>query len=89
MDWGLIWQILIGGVAGYLASLLSKGQSSGIIFNVIFGIVGGFIGGRLFNMLDIDVSDLWYGPLLAAVVGAFVMIWIYTFIKGVSGNSPK
>jgi uncharacterized membrane protein YeaQ/YmgE (transglycosylase-associated protein family) len=77
----MIWCIIVGGFAGWLASMLYKGSGSGIILNVILGIIGGVVGGWVFNLFKIQI-DSWIGPIITAVVGAFIVLFIYnTFFK--------
>lgn len=70
-----VWYLLIGLAAGWVASLIVKGNGSGLIVNLIVGLIGGLLGGWLFSLLGIvPVGTL--GSLLAAVVGAVVLLWI-------------
>jgi len=74
----LAW-IVIGGIAGWLASLVTgKDAQLGIVGNIIVGIIGAFIGGFLLSLFgvsqDRDVFDL--GTLLTAFLGAVVLLWI-------------
>ena len=47
----IIWFLLIGLVAGWLAGQLMKGRGFGIVGNMIVGVVGAVLGGFLFGML--------------------------------------
>ena len=46
---GLIYSLIIGALAGWLAGKFMKGGGFGILINIILGIVGGLISGWLFS----------------------------------------
>ena len=88
MDWlGLLLFILIGAVAGWLAGIILKGKGFGFLLNCVIGIVGSFFGGWLFKTLGISflgtvIAGGWtIGSLVAAVVGAIILLWIISLIK--------
>lgn len=69
----LLW-LLFGGVAGWLASVIvGKNAQFGVVGNIVIGIVGAFIGGLLFPH---DATQFDLGSLLAAVVGAVILLVI-------------
>ena len=76
----LIVFLLIGGLAGWLAGVITKGSGFGLAGNVIVGIVGAFVGGFCFRLLGI-VAYGFLGRLIFAVVGALVFTWLLGFIK--------
>ena len=47
----MLWTLIIGGIAGFIGSLLFKGTGSGIIINIVLGILGGWFGGWIFGQL--------------------------------------
>ena len=74
-----IWYILIGLVAGYLASLVVKGNGSGLLLNLVIGIIGGILGGWIFSLFGlIAVGTL--GSLITSVAGAIVLLWIVALL---------
>lgn len=80
---GIIWTIIIGFVAGVIAKFIMPGDNepSGFILTTILGIVGAFVATFLGQALG------WYGPnqgagLIGAVVGAIVVLAIYSFVAG-------
>ena len=77
---GIILIIIIGGIAGWLAGLITKGRGFGIIGNIIIGIVGAFIGRFLFGLFGLHAMNI-VGSLVVAIVGAVVLIIIVKFIK--------
>lgn len=46
----IVWFLLIGLVAGWLASLITKRKGKGIVSYLIIGVVGAFLGGFLFRL---------------------------------------
>ena len=73
---GLLYSILIGGVAGYFASVF-MGSHNPWYINVILGIVGGFVGGFIAKRLGNDPSnDNLIVQLLIAVGGAVLLIFL-------------
>jgi len=74
MDW--IVTLVVGGIVGWLASILMKTNAQmGIIANVVVGIVGSSLGFWLAGLLGLAA----YGAIAqwaVAVVGAVVLIWI-------------
>lgn len=74
----ILW-LIIGGLAGWVASLITgKDDSLGIPGNVIVGILGAFIGGFISSLLggpDRDLGHPDLGSFLVAVLGAVVLLW--------------
>jgi uncharacterized membrane protein YeaQ/YmgE (transglycosylase-associated protein family) len=76
----LIWMLVIGAIAGWLAGMVMKGRGFGILGNIVVGIVGAVIGGFLFNALGIAFWGL-LGTLLVAFIGAVILLFIVGLIK--------
>jgi uncharacterized membrane protein YeaQ/YmgE (transglycosylase-associated protein family) len=76
----LIWMLVIGAIAGWLAGLVMKGRGFGILGNIVVGIVGAVIGGFLFNALGIAFWGL-LGTLLVAFIGAVILLFIVGLVK--------
>jgi uncharacterized membrane protein YeaQ/YmgE (transglycosylase-associated protein family) len=77
----LLWWIVVGLIAGFLASVVMRGGGYGIIGDIIAGIVGSFIGGWLFGMLGISVGNGLVGSILVAFIGACILIAIVRAIS--------
>ena len=75
-----IGYLIIGGLAGYVGSLMFKGASSGILVNILLGIVGGILGGFLFGILGFTSTSL-LGEFITAAIGAFLLLWIVNKIR--------
>lgn len=71
----LLWFIIIGIVAGFLAGKIMRGGGFGLIVNLLLGVIGGVLGGWLFDFLGFTTSGI-LGNLLTATVGAILLLWI-------------
>jgi uncharacterized membrane protein YeaQ/YmgE (transglycosylase-associated protein family) len=73
----IITWIVLGLVAGWLASMLMRGGGYGIIGDIILGIVGALVGGFLSSaLLGVDVSGFNLTSVVIATVGAIIVIAI-------------
>jgi len=81
---GLIASIVVGGIAGWLASLITgTNEKMGCLLNIVVGILGGFIGAWLFSKLGIQrPGGEWIGPILIAFVGATVFLALLRLVLG-------
>lgn len=73
--------LIVGGIAGWLASMIMKtdGQQ-GIILNVVVGIIGGFLGGLLLPMVGLNFGGT-IGFLITALIGAVVLLAIVNLFR--------
>jgi uncharacterized membrane protein YeaQ/YmgE (transglycosylase-associated protein family) len=78
---GLIWWLLVGLVAGWLAGKIARGRGFGCIADIVLGLVGSFIGGWVFTKLDIHGFGFWYS-LAAATLGAVILVSIAHLFAG-------
>jgi uncharacterized membrane protein YeaQ/YmgE (transglycosylase-associated protein family) len=76
----LIWTIVIGILAGWLAGQVVKGRGMGLIVDLIVGIVGSFLGGFVFGLLGLATYGL-IGRLVMSVVGAVILLLLIRLIK--------
>ena len=73
----LAW-IVLGLVAGFIASKMVSGTGQGAILDIVLGVIGAVIGGWLFNTFGMaGVSGFNLDSLLVAVVGAIVLLVVY------------
>lgn len=77
---GILYWVIIGAIAGWLAGLIMKGKGSGLLMNMVIGIVGAFIGGWAFSFLGLSSNSL-LGSLATAVFGAVILLFIVKKIK--------
>ncbi len=73
---GIIAWLIVGLVAGFLASMVMRGGGYGIIGDIIVGIIGAFLGGLLTNLLGIGGSYGIIGSIVIAFIGACILIAI-------------
>lgn len=78
----LLILLIVGILAGWIASLLVKGRGLGLLGDMVVGVIGAFIGGFLFNFLGIVTTGI-LGLLIAAIVGAVVLLLIIKLIRRV------
>ena len=76
----ILWFLLIGLIAGWLAGQIMHGGGYGIIGDIVVGIVGSLIGGFLFRLLGIAAYGM-LGSIVMAVIGAVVLITILRTLK--------
>lgn len=76
----LIWFLLIGLIAGWLAGKVVRGGGFGVIGDMIVGVIGALIGGWLFGKLGIAAGGL-IGAIITAFVGAVILILLLRLIR--------
>ena len=80
---GLIGWIVLGGLAGWIASMIQGAdQQMGVFANIFIGIVGAFIGGFVFSLFGGEgVTGFNIYSFLVALVGAVILLAIVKAIK--------
>ena len=82
---GLLAWIVVGLVAGWLASRVMKGRGSGLVGDLVLGVVGALLGGFLASTL-LKMPDAVNGinitSILVAFVGAVILIALLRAISG-------
>lgn len=76
----IIWFLIIGIVAGWLAGKIMKGSGFGLIGDLVVGVIGALLGGFLFGLLGLSANGL-IGSLITATVGAIVLLFLIRLIK--------
>jgi uncharacterized membrane protein YeaQ/YmgE (transglycosylase-associated protein family) len=79
---GLMWQIAIGILAGFLAGKIMRGRGYGILMDLLLGIVGSMLGGAVFGLLGLYSSGI-VGQLVVATVGAILLIYVVRKLRTV------
>jgi uncharacterized membrane protein YeaQ/YmgE (transglycosylase-associated protein family) len=77
----MIYAIVVGLIAGWLAGQVMKGGGYGILVDILLGLVGGIIGGWLFGALGISLGGGILGSIAVAFVGAVILVAITRAIK--------
>jgi uncharacterized membrane protein YeaQ/YmgE (transglycosylase-associated protein family) len=76
----LVW-LVVGAVAGWLASTLVRGGGMGLIGDIVVGILGAFIGGWLLPRLGIHMGIGLVSVVISATIGAVVLLLILRLIR--------
>jgi uncharacterized membrane protein YeaQ/YmgE (transglycosylase-associated protein family) len=76
----IIWFILIGLAAGWLAGQFMRGGGFGMVGDIVLGVLGAVVGGFLFRLLGLSAGGL-IGSLVVATVGAIVLLALVRLIK--------
>jgi uncharacterized membrane protein YeaQ/YmgE (transglycosylase-associated protein family) len=84
---GLIAWLVVGLIAGFLASVVMRGGGYGILGDIIVGIVGAFIGGFLASLLGFG-SFGFVGSIIVAFIGACVLIAILRAVSRGTRGTP-
>ena len=82
MVMGVLGWIVLGFLAGFIASKLVNNRDQGLPLDILLGIVGAVIGGWLFNAAGatgVTGFNVW--SLLVAVVGAVVLLVVWHAIR--------
>ena len=77
----IVWFLVIGALAGWLAGILTKGIGFGILGNMIVGVVGAVIGGHIEHIIGVPIGHGFIGSLVTALVGALVLLFIINLIR--------
>jgi uncharacterized membrane protein YeaQ/YmgE (transglycosylase-associated protein family) len=78
--------IVLGGIAGWIASLImGTDASQGIFLNIVVGVVGAFLGGMAFNAFgNAGVTGFNIYSLVVATFGAVLLLWIVRLVRRTS-----
>ncbi|MGV9001491.1 MAG: GlsB/YeaQ/YmgE family stress response membrane protein [Candidatus Saccharimonadaceae bacterium] len=82
--WGIITWVIVGGLAGWVASIITKTDADqGLLGNIVAGIIGAFVGGFLVGLIGgagFTGFNLW--SFLVALIGAVVVLFIWKAMTG-------
>ncbi|SJZ94525.1 Uncharacterized membrane protein YeaQ/YmgE, transglycosylase-associated protein family [Lysobacter spongiicola DSM 21749] len=81
----IIW-LIVGGIIGWIASMIMKTDAQqGIFLNIVVGIIGAFLGGWLAGLMGIGGGDINDGisipSILISLVGAIVLLAIVNLFR--------
>jgi uncharacterized membrane protein YeaQ/YmgE (transglycosylase-associated protein family) len=77
----LLYSIIVGLIAGWLAGVVMKGGGYGVLVDIVLGILGSIVGGWLFGMLGIWPGQGIVAAIIVSFVGAVILIAIARAIK--------
>jgi uncharacterized membrane protein YeaQ/YmgE (transglycosylase-associated protein family) len=74
----LVW-IIVGAIAGFLASKVLNGRGMGLLMDIVVGIVGAFLGGWLAGLagIPVDTGTFTFSGVIAAFVGACIILVVF------------
>ncbi|MBA3326515.1 MAG: GlsB/YeaQ/YmgE family stress response membrane protein [Rhodobacteraceae bacterium] len=75
----IIW-IIVGGLAGWLASNIVKGGGMGLVGNIVLGIVGAVVAGWLLPVIGLNLGGI-IGAIISAMIGAILVLLVISLIK--------
>jgi uncharacterized membrane protein YeaQ/YmgE (transglycosylase-associated protein family) len=71
---GWIGYIIIGALAGWIASRIMKTRE-GLLLDIVLGVVGALVGGFLLSFVVDTAAGGWWFTLFAAILGAVILLW--------------
>ena len=75
---GIIAWLILGLIAGFIASKIVTNGGQGVFLDIVLGIIGAFVGGFLFSFFGAaPVTGFNIYSMIVAVVGAVVVLWLY------------
>jgi uncharacterized membrane protein YeaQ/YmgE (transglycosylase-associated protein family) len=83
---GVIWWLVVGLIAGVLASLVMRGGGYGIVGDIIVGLIGAFIGGFLMSLLGLGGGGFVW-TVIVAFIGACILIALLRAFSGSYGRT--
>ena len=79
----ILMMIVIGGVAGWLAGLVTRGSGYGIVGDIVVGLLGAFIGSWLLRALSLSIN---LGPpvlngIVVSLIGALLLMFVVGLLR--------
>jgi uncharacterized membrane protein YeaQ/YmgE (transglycosylase-associated protein family) len=71
----IVW-IIVGGIAGFLASKVLTGRGMGLIWDIVVGILGGFLGGWLAGLAGFAATNIVL-EIVVAFIGAAILLVVF------------
>jgi uncharacterized membrane protein YeaQ/YmgE (transglycosylase-associated protein family) len=77
----LLWFLIVGLVAGWLAGVLVRGGGFGVVGDIVIGVIGAVLGGWLFSTFGAAPGGGLLGSIFVATIGAVVLLVIVRVLK--------
>ena len=77
----VLWFLLVGVIAGWLAGVLVKGGGFGLVGDLVVGIIGALVGGLLFGGLGGAMGGGLLGSIVVATLGAVILLLLLRLVK--------
>jgi len=79
----IIGWIVLGLIAGFIASKIVDARGQGLMLDLVLGIVGAIVGGLLFSAFGASgVTGFDIYSLIVAIIGSVVVLWLYHLMVG-------
>jgi len=80
----IIGWIILGLIAGFIASKILEGSGQGFFLNIALGIVGAVVGGFLYSAVlgGEGVTGINIGSIIVSIIGAIIVLWVYNAVAG-------
>jgi uncharacterized membrane protein YeaQ/YmgE (transglycosylase-associated protein family) len=80
----IIGWIVLGLIAGFIASKIVEGSGQGFFLNMALGIVGAVVGGFLYSLVlgGEGVTGVNIGSIVVSIIGAIIVLWVYNAVAG-------
>jgi len=76
----LLTVLLVGGIAGWLGSMIYKGSGLGLFGDIVVGLLGGWVGYWLFGRLGISLGHGLLGYIFTSAIGAIIILFLVRLI---------
>ena len=78
----IIGWIILGLIAGFIASKIYEGRGQGFFLNIALGIVGAIVGGFLYSLVlgGEGVTGVNIGSIIVSIIGAIIVLWVYNAV---------
>ena len=77
----LLYFLIIGIIAGWLAGLIVRGGGFGLLGDLVLGVIGAMIGGHILGVLGVSTGGGDLGNIISATIGAIVLLVIVRILK--------
>jgi uncharacterized membrane protein YeaQ/YmgE (transglycosylase-associated protein family) len=76
--------IILGLIAGWIASKIVVGTGQGFFLDIALGIVGAIVGGFLYSQImgGEGVTGVNIGSIIVSIIGAIIVLWVYHAVAG-------
>ena len=76
MGLGFLGGIIVGGFAGWIASMIMKAKT-GVFANIAIGVLGAMVLNAILSYVGIYAENAWMPQLVVGAAGACLLIWVY------------
>jgi uncharacterized membrane protein YeaQ/YmgE (transglycosylase-associated protein family) len=77
----MIYSIIVGLIAGWLAGQVMRGGGYGVLIDILLGLLGGIVGGWLFGALGVWPGGGILGSIIVSFIGAVILVAITRMLR--------